>query len=159
MTTVRPATIADIDELVRLREQFSAEFSGVAVSPPGAPKWQDALREVLAERMGGPWLHVIVIDGTDGLVACAAGTVDQRLPGPRLPDGRVGYVASVYTEPEYRRRGYSTAMMQALLAWFTDTGVARVDLHAADAAEAIYRRLGFTDHLGASMNWRAQPLA
>lgn len=158
MTTVRAATHADIDELVRLREQFSAEFSGTAPTEPGARPWQDVLREVLERRLGGPTMHIVVVDGPDGLIACAAATVDERLPGPRVPDGRVGYVASVYTEPPYRHRGHGAALMLALLDWFAKQNVTRVDLHAADAAEAIYRRLGFVDHPGSSLSWRPRPL-
>lgn len=78
----------------------------------------------------------------------------QLLPGPRLPDGRLGYVTSVFTDPAYRRRGYSRAIMQGLLRWFRERDVGRVDLHASVDGEPLYRALGFEDHPDPSLSWR-----
>ncbi|MGW3569851.1 GNAT family N-acetyltransferase [Streptomyces sp. NPDC000941] len=41
----------------------------------------------------------------------------------------------VVTDPAYRRRGHSRAIMRGLLAWFRERGVARVDLHASAEGE------------------------
>jgi ribosomal protein S18 acetylase RimI-like enzyme len=60
-------------------------------------------------------------------------------------DGRYGYVQWVATDPEFRRRGHSRAVMVALLDWFRVNGVALVDLRATTDAEILYRSLGFTD--------------
>ena len=60
-------------------------------------------------------------------------------------DGRYGYVQWVATDPEFRRRGHSRAVMVALLTWFRTEHVTIVDLRATPEAESLYRSLGFTD--------------
>jgi hypothetical protein len=40
-----------------------------------------------------------VIDAEDGLAACGMGVVDQRLPTPYNPDGRIGHVFGIVTDP------------------------------------------------------------
>jgi GNAT superfamily N-acetyltransferase len=77
------------------------------------------------------------------LAACAVGVIEQRLGGPANPSGLVGYVFSVATDPAHRRRGYSRACMQGLLAWFDDRRVSTVDLRASVEGEPLYRSLGF----------------
>jgi GNAT superfamily N-acetyltransferase len=84
-------------------------------------------------------------DGGGGLIASAAGSITQWLPTVFNADGRYGYVQWVATDPEFRRRGNSRAVMVALLNWFRTQHVAFVDLRATPEAEALYRSLGFTD--------------
>ena len=59
---------------------------------------------------------------------CKGGTIEQGVPGPHLPDGRMGHILSVYTDPQQWRRGHSRAIIQELSRWFRDRGVTRVDL-------------------------------
>ncbi len=71
------------------------------------------------------------------------GWVNLYLPGPTAPDGRCGHVGSVSTGERARRQGHARSVLQALLAWFDELGVTRVDLRAAPMGEWLYRRLGF----------------
>ena len=79
-----------------------------------------------------------------GLASCAVGLIEERLGNPFNPDGRVGYVFNVATDPAMRRRGYSRACMEALLQWFRDQGVRAADLTASPDGEPLYASLGFT---------------
>lgn len=121
MSKIRTASAADIEGLSALRSAFSGELKG---EPLAASPQED--------------------DGS--LAACGVGTVDQWLPGPHLNDGLIGQISNVYTAPSYRRRGYSRAILDGLLAWFNERGVARVELRASPSAEPMYRSVGFTDH-------------
>ena len=107
-----------------------------------------------AERHGGlrgerpassPTMAAFVVDRPDGtgLAACAVGTIEHRLGAPGDPQGRTGYVFSVATDPDMRRRGFSRQCMTALLDWFRAQGVRKVDLRASAEAEPLYRSLGF----------------
>ncbi len=88
-----------------------------------------------------------VIDGDrpGQLIAAAAGVINQRLPGPRNPSGRVGYVQWVATEPEFRRQGLARQVMQGILAWFAEQQISVVELHATADGEPLYRSLGFDE--------------
>ncbi len=50
------------------------------------------------------------------------------------------------TDARYRGRGFARATTEALLDWFAERGVTRVDLHATPDAEHLYRDLGFREH-------------
>lgn len=79
------------------------------------------------------------------VVAVAVGLVEQRLPSPRRPDGRVGYVEWLATALSERRRGAARLAMDALMAWYGQQGLKVVDVHASAAASPLYRELGFSE--------------
>ncbi len=54
---------------------------------------------------------------------------------------RVGGVGSVYTHPEYRRRGYASAVLQDALAYMAEQGL---QLALLDGVRGYYGRFGFS---------------
>jgi GNAT superfamily N-acetyltransferase len=145
VSEARLAIPADITELIRLRAVMLSSMDGTAV-PPGP--WEDSAADFLAERMADarPTLAAFVVDQPDrpgSLASCAVGTIEYRLGSPGNPGGAVGYVFNVATDPGHRRRGYSRACMEALLAWFLANDVRKVDLKASRDGEPLYTSLGF----------------
>ncbi|MCX4399044.1 MULTISPECIES: GNAT family N-acetyltransferase [unclassified Streptomyces] len=154
---VRQATETDIAELVRLRAMLFENLGGDFFAPAsGGDDWLDALATVLKEQLttSADTVRILVVDGENGLAACGIGTIEQRLPGPHLRNGRIGQVIGVVTDPRSRRRGHSRRIMQGLLGWFRERDVARVDLYASTEGEPLYRDLGFTNHPDPSLYWR-----
>ncbi|MFI6001354.1 GNAT family N-acetyltransferase [Streptomyces sp. NPDC051366] len=146
-TGVRPATDGDVAELGRLRALLFEDLGGEFFNPSSAEgDWRVALAVVLKEQLTAESVRILVVDGDHGLAACGIGTVEQRLPGPHLRNGRIGHVIGVVTDPAHRRRGHSRAIMRALLDWFREREAARVDLYASTEGEPLYRALGFDDH-------------
>jgi ribosomal protein S18 acetylase RimI-like enzyme len=142
---VRRAVPADAAELVRLR---GVMFAGLDGHEPAPGPWQAAAESTLRERLADPAgaLAGFVVDRPDlpgALAACALGTIEQRLGGPRNPTGEVGHLFNVATDPGYRRRGYARACLAALLGWYRERGVRRVELQATEDGEPLYRGFGF----------------
>ncbi|WP_336213933.1 GNAT family N-acetyltransferase [Nonomuraea sp. LPB2021202275-12-8] len=145
MGEARRATAADAEELVRLRAVLLAHMSG---REPVGEDWRQAAADMLRARLDEPdtTMAAFVVDRPDrpgALAACAVGAVDQRLGGPGNPAGTCGYVYSVATDPDQRRRGYSRQCVTALLGWYRDRGIATVFLRASEEGEPLYRSLGF----------------
>ncbi|MFB7208971.1 GNAT family N-acetyltransferase [Streptomyces sp. NPDC056255] len=162
-TAVRQAVESDIAELVRLRAMLFDDLGGDFFDPAsGGDDWLQSLAVVLKEQLsagagaacGTDAVRILVVDGGSGLAACGIGTIEQRLPGPHLRNGRIGQVIGVVTDPGYRRRGHSRSIMRGLLDWFRERDVARVDLYASPEGEPLYRELGFTEHPDPSLYWR-----
>lgn len=110
---------------------------------------------MLEEKLGATdTVRILVVDGDDRLAACGIGTVERWFPGPHNRNGLVGHVIGVVTDPAYRRRGHSRAIMRGLLDWFREREVSRVDLYASADGEPLYRALGFVDHPDPSLYWR-----
>ncbi|WP_280727117.1 GNAT family N-acetyltransferase [Kitasatospora sp. MAA4] len=153
--TARRAAVGDAAEIVRLRAVMTAALFGRSQEGP----WDAVTLARLERWLGDPDAPtaVFVVDAPDGasLAATAIGTIDERLPHARNPSGVTGYVYGVSTDPRWRRRGFSRAAMRALLGWYADRGVHRIDLHASPSGESLYRELGFTDASGAALTLRA----
>ncbi len=113
-----------------------------------AAGWQsESLPELRRRLADGGDFAAFVVDhpGRPGaLAALVAGTVEYRIGKPGNPLGRVGYVFSVATDPDARRRGYARACVEELLAWFRARGAGHVLLNASPQAEPLYTALGFT---------------
>jgi len=152
---VRQAGEGDVAELVRLRALLFQTLGGDYFNPSSAGNgWRDLLATVLKEKLAADDARILVVDGDSGLAACGIGTIEQWFPGPHSRNGRVGHVIGVVTDPAYRRRGHSRAIMQALLDWFREQDAARVDLYASREGEPLYRELGFLDHPDPALFWR-----
>ncbi|WP_117214023.1 GNAT family N-acetyltransferase [Allorhizocola rhizosphaerae] len=157
--TARQALPSDASELVRLRGVMLASIHGGDPSTPGA--WRTMAVETLHKRLSDhdPTMAAFVVDrpGNTGLAACAVGVIETRLGGPDNPSGTVGYVFNVVTDEDQRRQGFSRACMQALLAWFADHGVTRIDLAASTEGEPLYHELGFRRTTSPRMQLKPRP--
>ena len=52
-------------------------------------------------------------------------------------------ILNVYTEPGYRRRGIARQIMQTMISWCKQEGLARLTLHASEEGRRLYESLGF----------------
>ena len=138
---LRRATPDDIDDLVRLRRVM---FEAMGVDHSGE-EWARTCAAVLRAELASGAMAAFVVEEGGRVVAGGVGMVAQRLPGPRNPTGRHGYVQSIATDEEWRGRGYARAVFAALLDWFEENGVTSVALHATGAGAPLYRSFGFTE--------------
>ena len=87
---------------------------------------------------------IAVVAEEDGkAVSTAFLSIAERPPRPGSSSNRVGTIYSVYTYPEYRRRGISTKVLQLLLQEAKKNNVATVDLNATAEGKPLYEKLGF----------------
>jgi GNAT superfamily N-acetyltransferase len=150
---VRPASVADADEIVRLA---GVMFTSMGMEATDA-SWVDEARRHIRERLGHDLAVFVVDHPTEAgrLAASAAGTILTRLPTPPNPSARAGYVQWVCTDDEQRGQGLGRSVMAALMEWFDERGVLTVELHATPMAEVLYRSLGFTDEGPPALRRRA----
>jgi GNAT superfamily N-acetyltransferase len=109
-------------------------------------EWKPIALAALRTGLDGPapTLVAFVVDRPGGgLASCVVGVVQTRLGSPGNPDGRSGYVFSVSTDVDARRRGYARAAMEALLDWYRQQGITKIDLRASDDGGPLYESLGF----------------
>lgn len=80
----------------------------------------------------------------DGSVAAGAGLwLQEWMPARVGRDSRRGYIINVYTEPRYRRLGLARRLMEILLDWCRQEGIAMAALNASDEGRPLYESLGF----------------
>jgi GNAT superfamily N-acetyltransferase len=149
---LRRATVADADELTRLRALMYVAM-GIDVGGEG---WQEACHQAFVRRLSQPDAFAAFVVEADGrAVSCGVGWIEEHLPSPRQLDGRRGHIASMSTEPAAQRRGHARGVFGALMAWFASYDVPRVDLRATPDGRPLYEAFGFRELGGATMAWTA----
>ncbi|MCA1710409.1 MAG: GNAT family N-acetyltransferase [Actinobacteria bacterium] len=151
MGTLRRATPADAEDLTRLRGLMHQAMG----TPQLAAEWRTACEQAFRRRLVQDDFVAYGVEEDGRLVSCGAGWLEEHLPSPGQHDGRRGHIASMSTEPEWLRRGCARQVFGALLGWFAEQGVPRVDLRATDAGRPLYEAFGFRVLGGATMAWTA----
>lgn len=131
---LRAATRAELDELAPLALAAEREM-GVHVEEPDAAAIESTLRQAVDNGQQFVWSEGSAIR------AIASHVSPYKHAGARI--------RGVYTLPEFRGRGFGTAITGALAARLLNGGQAWVALFADNAnptSTGIYRRLGFQPH-------------
>lgn len=139
--SLRTAVPTDIPELVRLRLAYFAEEFG-ALPEEQAAKITAQLPEYFKHHLGRDCC-VYVAEEDGALRGCAILLVQEKPANPFFPNGRVGEVLGVYTEPEYRGNRIGTWLMKLLLVDSMRKKLDVVRLGASEKGAHVYQRLGF----------------
>lgn len=139
--TIRPGSLADIPEVLRQRRAMYEDMN-----------YKDSAKLVAMADLTRTYLETALADGSfrswlacDGHQPVAGGAVIVS-PWPAHPydlECRRATILNVYTNREYRRRGIARRLMQTMIGWCKQQGLARVTLHASDDGRHLYESLGF----------------
>jgi GNAT superfamily N-acetyltransferase len=146
---IRSATITDAGVLARHRaEMFRA--MGQLDATIYEPLRREAERYFVRALPAGEYVGWVAFPETDAGTVISGAGVQLRpiLPRPdpsgkHLLIGEQGLVLNVFTEVAWRRRGIAEQLMQKVLSWARDRGVASLVLHASGEGRPLYEKLGF----------------
>lgn len=139
--SVRNASASDISEILRQRRRMYEDMDYKDVN---------ALAEMI--KLSSEYLEKAILDGSfHAWLACidhkpiggGAVIISPWLAHPYDLDCRRATILNVYTDPEYRRRGIARQLIETMIAWCKEEGLARVTLHASDDGRHLYESLGF----------------
>lgn len=133
--TVREATDADYQELMKLYDEFVEEerFSGGK---------EDSFQEVLASTEN----FIYVAEDGGKLVGFVTFSTRWVVRYPRP----IAEMDELYVKPEYRRKGLGTQLVDTIMKRAGELGCSRMFLRThfkQEAAEQLSRKMGFT-HTG-----------
>ncbi|HUR50698.1 MAG TPA: GNAT family N-acetyltransferase [Mycobacteriales bacterium] len=148
MATLRRATVEDAQALTRLRG-FMHEAMGDELSP----EWQARCEGDFRRRIATDTFVAFLVEDEQTPVACGVGWLEEHLPSPYQLDARRGHISSMSTDPSYRSRGFGRMVLRALMEWFAEREIPRVDLRATPLGQALYESEGFQVLGGATMAW------
>jgi GNAT superfamily N-acetyltransferase len=149
--TLRRAVTSDAEDLTRLRGLMHLAMGSASLPD----EWRIACEDAFRRRLAADDFVAYGVEVDGRLVSCGAGWLEEHLPSPGQYDGRRGHIASMSTEPEWKRRGYGRQVFAALMEWFGERGVPRVDLRATEDGRSLYAAFGFRVLGGATMAWTA----
>ena len=147
---VRRATVDDAESLTRLRGLMHQ-----AMGDEPYPAWEAACTAAFRRRLALAEFAAYVVEADGAVVSGGAGWLEEHLPSPYALDARRGHIASMSTDPAYRRRGYGRLVFTALMGWFAEQDIPRVDLRATPDGQPLYEEFGFRVLGGATMAWNA----
>jgi GNAT superfamily N-acetyltransferase len=141
---IRLATVADTDELARLRWEFRIE-SGT----PATRTYEVFLEEFrtfarTAFDDMSTW-RAWVADEAGRLVGCAWLRLIERVPHPNktVDERPIAYVTNMFVEPDHRNDGLGRALLDRALDFAREREVDGVVLWPSDRSRPFYERAGF----------------
>jgi len=139
--SIELASIADLDELARLRFALYEEQEGSIDEPPGL--YHDRFERFAARALvSDDWrAWVARVDG--GLVAAMWVHTVHRVPVPGKRAGPIGYLTNVYVVPEHRNAGLGAEMLDRVTGWCREEGFSAVIVWPTERSRPFYARGGF----------------
>jgi GNAT superfamily N-acetyltransferase len=139
---IRQATVADVNNLVRLR-RVMCEGMGWD-DPAKLDVLEQAASAYFAQAIpAGDFCSWLAVTPTGEAVGAGGVIIDRHIPTPANPSGKVGYILNVATVPSYRRQGIARRILQMILAWLREQGIQWASLHTSDVGRPLYESLGF----------------
>jgi len=140
--SVHKAGLRDLDALVHQRREM---WKALGI--------KDTAQHVKGDRVYKRWararlknheLMAWIVKSEDGRVA-GGGCVwlEPVQPRPHRSSMVQPYLLSMYTEPEFRRRGVASMVVKEAIEWCRRNKYERLMLHASEMGRKVYSKLGF----------------
>ena len=113
---------------------------------------QKNFRPWFEEALSNPDSTVIIAEVDDHIAGFISGTLSKTFVDTTTI-GRIGQIGVCWVEPEFRKRGYSRALVNTIESWFDGRGIEFVEIHYLDGnheAKQAWAHLGFEPYRIAS---------
>lgn len=135
----RIATVADCDELTRLRMAMRKELDKGFQEENLLPLTRDFFQRNLPNGS-----HVAFVCEDEGqLVADVGLTLFEMMPTTKSPNGKVARLMNMYVAPQYRRRGIAQNLLKMSVAYAKEIGCTRIMLNPSEMGKTLYLNFGF----------------
>lgn len=144
MIEIKRVETADIPLMTAARLNYLTEMQGNR-SKTYLDELQQKLQLFFEETMKeGSFFALQAV--LDGKVVSYGGMILKKIPGDLHQTSYLeGDILNMYTLPEYRRQGISTAILERLIAEAHEMGVTKIALHCSRDGEPLYRKFGFEE--------------
>ncbi len=133
----------------RLQEQDLETFIGMRIAQlreEGAeedldlvPALTDYYHRHLAD---GTFVSWLALDG-ERIIGTSGMSFVEKPPYFSCPSGRIGLLSSMYTDPDYRRRGIAKELLKRVVEEARAYGCGAVQITASDMGVLLYTDFGF----------------
>ena len=141
---IRPATLNDIPQLIRLRLAYLREDFEAELPTEKAAAVAAQLPNYFSAHIDKDCFPFVAEISDSTLVSCVILCTMEKPANLSFPSGKTGTVLGVYTMPEYRGIGCASKLMSALLQKSQELSLDIVKLSASKMGLPIYQKLGFT---------------
>ena len=136
--TYRKLTEKDLDVFIRMRITQLRE-EGATEDVDLVPPLVDYYHRHLAD---GTFVSWLALDG-EKIVGTSGMSFVEKPPYFSCPSGWIGLLSSMYTDPEYRRRGIAKELLRRVTEEARAYGCGCVQITASDMGVLLYTDFGF----------------
>ncbi|MBE5904270.1 MAG: GNAT family N-acetyltransferase [Pseudobutyrivibrio sp.] len=129
--------------ITQLREEGAKEEIDLA------PALRDYYNRHMAD---GTFVSWIAFDG-EKIIGTSGMSFVEKPPYFGCPSGKMGLLSSMYTDPEYRRRGIAKELLDRVVKEARNYGCGTVQITASDMGVKLYAAYGFI-HNGNFMQYK-----
>ena len=134
----RKLTSEDLDTFIQMRiKQLREEGAKeeIDLEPP--------LRDYYERHMAdGTFVSWLAVDG-DKIIGTSGMSFVEKPPYFGCPSGRIGLLSSMFTDPQYRRRGIAKELLARVIDEARKYGCGTVQITASDMGVLLYTDFGF----------------
>ena len=100
----------------------------------------------------GTFVSWLALDGTT-IIGTSGMSFVEKPPYFGCPSGKIGLLSSMYTDPEYRRRGIAKELLSRVIDDAREYGCGTIQITASDMGVKLYTDFGFV-HNGNFMQYK-----
>ncbi len=134
---IRRAGQADLAAIARLRREWTLEHDGEHGDPGFEERFAAWFERESSRRIS--WLA----EADEHPVGMMNLTIFERMPRPGRRPSSWGYLGNAFVLAAYRNRGIGGQLIDVVLGYAAETGLARVVLSPTERSIPFYRRAGF----------------
>ena len=134
----------ELDEVIRLRiNQLTEEYTSEGKTVPEDVDLESSLRNFYKKNMdAGTYVSWLAFDG-DKIIGTSGMSFAEKPPYFTCPTGRLGILSSMYTNPNYRRMGIATELLDRVVKEAKEYGCGTIYITASDMGVKLYESYGF----------------
>ena len=134
----RKMTTDDLDTFIQMRINQLRE-EGAKEEIDLEPSLRDYYERHMADGTFVSWLAV----ESDTIIGTSGMSFVEKPPYFGCPNGRIGLLSSMYTDPDYRRKGIAKELLRRVVDEAKAYGCGTVQITASDMGVLLYTDFGF----------------
>ncbi len=134
----------ELSTIIKMRiDQLTEEYTSAGKTvPEGVDLEKDLLNFYKKNMAAGTYVSWLAFD-EDKIVGTSGMSFAQKPPYFTCPSGKIGILSSMYTDPNYRRLGIATQLLDRVVKEAKEYGCGTIYITASDMGVKLYESYGF----------------
>ena len=147
-------TTSELDVFIDMRiTQLTEEYVSSGQTVPTDVDLQSALKDYYNRHLAdGTFVSWLAMDGNK-IIGTSGMSFVEKPPYFGCPSGRIGLLSSMFTNPDYRRKGIAKELLHRVVEEARAYGCGAVQITASDMGVKLYTAYGFV-HNGNFMQYK-----
>lgn len=141
-------TDKELDAFIQMRISQLRE-EGATENIDLVPNLKDYYKRHMAD---GTFVSYLALDG-DKIIGTSGMSFVEKPPYFGCPSGKIGLLSSMYTNPDYRRKGIAKELLSRVISEAKAYGCGTVQITASNMGVKLYTDFGF-EHNGNFMQYK-----